>query len=326
MSKKMIGVEIGSDSVKLAVCVNNEVTSMAMETLPENLVRDGKVTSPNAMSNLIKSMCKKNGIRPGPCAFVIPPQLVISHRVTTPLMGEKELMLNLPFEFRDFVGKEGEKYDYDYSVISVNGNSMDIYASAVMKEAIDVYYGILKKAGLTMKIAVPSEMAWLNLIRHAKNEPKNLCILDIGHRSTRVNIFSDNSFVMGKEIELAGQFLDDTIANMQKVDPYVARTHKEANLDNVLASDACYDDYNAIAVEVMKVINYYNYSCSDQGAKLQDIYYCGGTSAIEALRTVILKNTSLTPHNVRRLVGLNDDDTTLPLYCTLAAGAAFQEP
>ena len=33
MSKKMIGVEIGSDSVKLAVCSGGEVNFMAMETL-----------------------------------------------------------------------------------------------------------------------------------------------------------------------------------------------------------------------------------------------------------------------------------------------------
>lgn len=324
MSKKMIGVEIGSDSVKLAVCAGGEVNFMAMETLPDNLVREGKVTSPDAMSNLIKTMCKKNGVRPGPCAFVVPPQIVISHHVTTPIMGHNEMMLNLPFEFRDFVGKDGDKYDYDYTVISANDNSMKVYASAVPKDAMEVFYGILKKAGLTMKAAMPAELAWLNLIRVCKNEPRALCIVDIGHRSTRVTIFCDNHFVMGKDIELAGQLIDETIASAQKVDPFVARAHKEANMDNVLTAENTYDAYYAIATEITKVVNYYNYTNTDPALTLRDIYYCGGSSVIEPLRTVILKSTGLTMHNVRRLAGLNNDETELPLYCTLAAGAAVQ--
>lgn len=325
MAKKMIGIEIGSDSLKLAVCSGTDITDMAIEKLPENLVRDGRVAAPAALSELIRSVCKKNGIRPGPCALVIPGKAVISHHVTVPIMGEKELELNLPFEFRDFVGKDGDKYLYDYSIIRVGDASMDLYASAVPKEAMDKYYSIMKKAGLKLKVAIPAELAWMNLIQLAKNEPKNICIIDIGHYTTRVDIFSDGNFVMGKEIELGGQLIDKAIADTYRIDPYVARARKEANLENVLSDDNVYDAYNSIALEVMKIINYYNYTNPDKSSALRDIYYCGGSAHIEQLRTVILKNTDLTLHNIRRLARLADDESDLPLYCTLAAGAAIQQ-
>ena len=59
MAGKMIGVEIGNDTVKLVVTNGNAVQSMAVQHMPENLVLDGKVASPDAMANVIKEMRKE---------------------------------------------------------------------------------------------------------------------------------------------------------------------------------------------------------------------------------------------------------------------------
>ena len=323
MASKIIGVEIGSDTVKLAVVSGGAVKTMAVERMPENLVREGKVTAPAAMSDFIKNMCREHGIRPGPCALVLPQQIVIAHKVIMPVMNEKELLLNLPFEFRDFVGKDTSKYDYDYSVLSVHDKVMELYAAAVRREVVEDYYSILRKAGLTLKVAMPVEMAWLNLIRSVDTEPDTVCIVDVGHNITRVNIFANGHYEMGKDIEMGGQLLDQTIADYLQVDPYVARTRKEANLDNVLVSAGCYDAYGALSVEVMKIVNFYR-SSAENGTKLNDIYYCGGSSLIESLRTAILKRTDLTMHHIRRFVVAPDIDDDTVLRCALAAGAAMQ--
>ena len=325
MASKMIGIEIGSDTLKLAVVSGGLVKTMAVERMPENLVREGKVTAPAAMSAFLKEMCKKNGIRGGNCAIVLPSQQVISHRVSMPAMSEAELKLNLPFEFRDFVGKDSAKYSYDYVITSVKDNTMELYAVAVRKDVVEDYYAILKKAGLTLKLAMPVEMAWQNLVMKAANEPKKVCIVDVGHNITRVGIYENGQFAMGREIEMGGQLLDETIADRQKVDPYVARVRKEANMDKVLGSDYCGDVYNALAMEIMKIISFYSYSESSEGPKLRDVYCCGGCSAIEGLRTAIIKSTELTMHHAKRLVPLGDVNFELTQYCALAAGAALQD-
>ncbi len=326
MASKMIGIEIGSDTVKLAVVSGGKVKTMAVERMPENLVREGKVTAPAAMSSFLRTMCKKNGIYGGSCALVLPGKQVINHRITLPVMSEDELMLNLPFEFRDFVGKEGSKYTYDYVITSVKDNTMELYAAAVRKDVVESYYNILRKAGLTLKIAMPVEMAWNNLVLKAEKEPEQICIVDIGHNMTHVGIYVGRQFVMGREIEMGGQMLDETIADKQKVDPYVARVWKESNAENVLNNELCGDVYNALAMEIMKIVSFYGYSDEAEGAKLQDIYCCGGSSTIEELRTAIIKSTELTMHHIKRLVPLDEGvDTELTQYCAIAAGAALQD-
>jgi type IV pilus assembly protein PilM len=260
MANKMIGVEFGSSTLKMAVCSGNQVKKMAVEKMPEDLVREGRVTSPAAMTQFLKDMMKENGIRGGSCAMVLPSSLVLGHHVTMPAMNHNELMLNLPFEFRDFVGKDGAKFDYDYSVLGVHDNVMDLYAAAVRKDVTEQYYSIFKKAGLTLKIATPAEMAWCNLIANAPNLPKKLCVVDIGHNITRVNIFVDGNFVMGKDIDMAGALLDQTIADNQQIDAHAARTRKEANMNKVLSAEFMNDAYQTMAIEVMKIVNFFNYS------------------------------------------------------------------
>ncbi len=325
VTSRMIGVEFGSNTMKMALCAGGEIKKMAVQRMPEDLVREGRVTSAPAMTEFLKTMMKENGIRPGNCALVLPSQVVISHHVTMPLMSENELKLNLPFEFRDFVGKDGAKYDYDYSVLSVKDNVMELYAAAVRKDVVEEYYSIFKKAGMTLKIAIPAEMAWRNLIDQTENAPKKLAIVDVGHNTTRVNIFVNGDFVMGKDIEMAGALFDETIAADQQVDSYVARTRKEANMNYVLSSDSVNDAYQALAIEVMKTVNFFAYSDHSEGGHLEHIYYCGGSSVIEPLRVAMLKATGMTLHHVHRLVPMGDVVSDQALYCALAAGAAIQK-
>ena len=325
MAHRMIGVEIGSNTLKMAVSVGGTIRQMAAEKMPEDLVREGRPTSAPAMVDFLKTMMKRNGIRGGNCAMVLPSQLVIAHQVTMPLMNEAELKLNLPFEFRDFVGKDGAKFDYDYSVMSVKDNVMELYAAAVRKDVVEDYYSIFKKAGLTLKIATPAEMAWRNLVEAQPNLPKKLCIVDIGHSVTRVNVYVDGNFVMGKDIEMAGALIDQTIADNQQLDVFAARTRKEANMNKILSSEFLNDAYQMLAIEVMKIVNFFNYSDKTEGGPLEHLYYCGGSSVIEPLRTCLLKATGMTLHHIYRLVELDGASADQALYCALAAGAASQK-
>ena len=325
INSRMIGVEFGSNTLKMAVCSGGTVKKMIVERMPEDLVREGHVTSPTAMTAFLKTMMKENGVRGGNCALVLPSQIVFGHHVSMPVMSESELKLNLPFEFRDFVGKDGAKFDYDYSVMGVQDNVMELYAAAVRKEAVEQYYSIFKKAGLNLKIATTSEMAWRNLIAADSNLPRKLCVVDIGHSTTRVNFFVDGNFVMGKDIDLAGAFIDQTIADVQQIDNFAARTRKEANMNKVQSAEFLNDAYQALAIEVMKIINFFNYSDTAEGGPLEHLYYCGGSSVIEPLRTCLMKATGMTLHHVHRLVKLDGASVEQALYCALAAGAGIQK-
>ena len=324
MASKMLGIEIGTDSLKMSLVKKGTVTAMAVERLPDHLVQEGRVISPATMSQFIKTMLKKYKLPKGDCALVLPPQVVVAQRLTMPVMTEAELKLNLPYEFRDYVGKDSTEYDFDYIVVGMRDGVMDLYAAAVRHQLVEDYYAIFKKAGLTLKLAMPAEMAWLNIISLAENAPKKLCIIDIGHRTTRVNIFENGNYVMGKDIEYAGQLLDETIAAELNIDSHAGRTHKETNNKKVHSADFLQGAYSTVAMEIMKTLSFFNYSSSSEDGELQDLYYCGGCSSIEPLRIAIVKATGMTPHHICRLLNMDETPSDMALSCALAAGAALQ--
>ena len=325
MALKMIGIEIGSDTLKMAVCVGGVVKKVAVARMPEELVMEGRITSTTAMVEFLKTTMKANRISGGACALVIPSQHVISHRFTMPAVSDEELRLNLPFEMRDFVGKESDQYIYDYVITNMKDNVLSVYSAAVRKDVMEEFYATFKKAGLTLKIAVPVEMAWMNLLARVPNLPPKVCIVDVGYAYTRVNIFENGNFVMGKSIERGGALIDECIASALDVDRYEARARKESNDDKILAEKFCQDAYQDLTIEIMKVLNFYAYSDSNSEVPLEHLYYSGGCSQIEALRTALLKGTDLVQHHAYQLVNMGDNVSDLALYCALAAGATCQQ-
>ena len=324
MASKSIGIEIGSDTLKMTVVQGSKVLLMAAERLPDHLIQDGRVLSPETMSSFIKQMRKNHHIPGGQCAMVLPPQFVIGLQLSLPVMKEEELLLNLPFEFHDYVGKGDDVYNYDYIIRDVHDNIMDIYAVAVRHDLVEEYWNIFKKAGLDLKVAIPQEMAWLNLIGEAKDVPEKLAIVDIGHNSTRINIFDKDNFVMGKGVEFAGQLFDETIAAEMKMDPHAARSRKEGNIDDILNAEFMQQPFGAVAIEVMRTVSFYNYSLSPEQEPLKDVYFCGGSANIEILRTAITNATELNLHPIDQLLNTKDDDASMALRCALCVGAAIQ--
>ena len=324
MAATILGIEIGAATIKFAEVRGNSLVRAASYPLPDNLIRDGMVTSPDGLVDTLKEAKKELGLKNGPCALVIPSQAVIAHQITMPLMSEADVALNLPFEFRDFVGKDSDKYLYDYSVLSIQqpagkqGGTMELYAAAVENKLMEDYYTWLKKAGFTMKVAIPGEMAWENLIRQSPSEPKEVCVVDMGATHTNVSIYRDGHFVMGKDIDIGGVTLDQVIAGEYRLDARQARNYKEMEPEEYLS--CCTDTMNDLAVEVMRVVNFYSYHT--EGAALRDIYLCGG-SVTEGLRTAVLKATDLQLHHICRLVpgGVENPATA---RCAIAAGAAMQ--
>lgn len=326
MAQKIIGIDIGSDNLKLAVCSGGVVKKVAIAHFPEDLIMEGKVTSVPALVEFIKTTMKDNHIAPGLCAMVIPSQLVIAHRFTVPPVSDSELRMNLAFEFKDFVGKDADDYIYDYAITEATENELSVYACAVRKSVMDEYHSLFKKAGLTLQVATPVEMAWLNLINAKTDLPKKLCIVDFGHSSTRVSIFSDGNFVMGKNIEKGGALFDETIISTHGVDRYEARARKEANKDNILSESVCQESYQDLTIEIMKALNFYAYSDTSEGGALSHLYYCGGSSKIAPLLATLLKGTGIEQYHISELLNMGDIDADMALQCALAAGAAMQKP
>lgn len=91
LMKKIVGIDIGGSSVKLAYFAGSTLKKAAMAPLPDNMVADGRILSMDAMADFLRQAARDNGIPLTNAAVVLPSTEVFTRELTMPAMTEQQL-------------------------------------------------------------------------------------------------------------------------------------------------------------------------------------------------------------------------------------------
>ncbi len=308
---KIVGFDIGENSVKMAYFAGRSLKKAVRVELPDAMVSEGRILSMDAMADFLRDAAKGHGIPLTNAALVLPGSEVYTRIITLPAMTEQQLSYNLPYEFHDFLTQEKSKYFFDYAVRRIdcgeNGEprEMELFACAMLKAKVEAYRAMLRRAGFRLRVLAPTECAYGALIgaylrrSGSGDDDVDRCIVSIGHRSTHLYIFRGALFDSRREIDIGGRLLDELIAEHCGVDIHVAHSYKHSNYNGVLNADYARESYNRVAVEVVKAVNFYNYNNRDR--ELRDLYVVGG-GGVEPLLRTIGEATKLALHPVSELL------------------------
>ena len=311
MAKKILGIDLGHDTLKLALINGKTVEKTVAEPIPMNLIQDNKVVSEESMGELLRDTMKRNGIHCTQAAFVFQNENVFSRTIKMPKMSADQLAVNLPYEFSDFITDEPQKYVYDYAMLpdiwkkqddeeEQDKDSMNLMAVAVPKDHLDSVRRILKKAGLNLVKAAPTMSSLISLIREKGEVGKEYCILDLGHMAIRMHIFKGERYEVTRTLDVGLSILDDVIAENLNVDVHLAHTYLTSNYENCQNSEFCMSAYDNIATELVRALNFYRFSNPD--SNLEDVYLIGGGMQNEPLREVIRQSLDMNVHHGRELL------------------------
>ena len=331
MSKSLLGLDIGNSAIKFAVADEGRVHQMVVLTLPQDLIKDDRIVSRDAVAQEIRAALKKNHISKRHVALVLPSERAIVRRFVVPYMTAEQLRVNLPYEFHDFIQEDKDLFFYDYAVADVqkdeegNLSGLELVAAAVRKETIAVFRDVFHKAGLKLDRAVPDCLVYANLIRNYErthsDHPAEYCIVDMGCRAIRMHMFRGTIYETTRIIDLGGSSLGMLIADAFSVDPHLAADYMKTNHEGAQEIQVCQDLYGKVAVELMRAINFYGFNTPD--SDLRDIYFGGGLTHIKPMMETILRDLDLNVHSVTELLpaGGDEDDAVL---CAAAVGALLQ--
>lgn len=215
MAKTVLGIDVGYDSLKLALVKGRQVKKTAVVPMPNSLIRAGRVVSVETMGDLLRTAMKQNGLRCDRAALALPNETVFIRNVTMPIMTEDQLKYNLPFEFRDYITDELKGYVFDYAMIGVKqaeesseaaeaelaGGAMELMAVAAPKSLLDESREYLHKAGMKLVKAAPTVSCFINLIRKSgAPADTEYCILDLGYQAIRMYMFRGDRHIVTREI------------------------------------------------------------------------------------------------------------------------------
>lgn len=329
MSRSIVGLDFGSCSLKAAVCDGGKITRLVEEPMPDQLVRAGVVTSPEAMADFLRKTLRANRINVRRAAVILPASQVFVQLSELPFMTQNQLKLNLPYEFRDFIAENRDNYFYDYAVIETvrdgagEPRTLRLIAAAVSKDVVRTYDSLCRWAGLKLVTAIPVEMAYTNILRHSVEQdgPREICIVDCGHVGQRIYFYSGGSFETAKEGEQGGTGIDAMLADLLNTDIHIAHVRKEADAQGELELPEVRSYFQDSLRDVQRAVNFYHFSNPDR--QLEAAYYCGGGGRLPFVREELEAMIGLRPRPVTSLLGhLPDQDKAIS--CAAAIGAAIQ--
>jgi len=328
MRKMMIGFDIGACTLKLAKWDGAAVVSTLVVPMPDNLVKNGVIVSYSAMADFIKETVREHHFKGRNCAVILPAAHAFLRQVTLPAMTVEQLRVNLPYEFRDFLTMDKDKYFYDYAVYALlrdedgTPQQLDLTAAAVPKEVIAEYREMFRQAGLRLRTAIPVECAYANLLRAHGAEGREFSLLDLGHTASRLYIYNETRFEAARVIDVGMISLDEAIADVMSVDQHIAQTYKVTNHQNVQTLEGAQSIYGSIALDTRKAVNFYGFN--NRESNLQELWCSGGGVNIPALVEAIGQAVELSIHDVAELLPPAAEGVENLSVCAAAVGAAIQ--
>ncbi|MCR4771722.1 MAG: pilus assembly protein PilM [Oscillospiraceae bacterium] len=310
MAKTYLGIDVGHDMLKLALVRGGVVKKTAAVPMPLNLLREGHVTSTEALGELIAKTIRENRIRAGNGAVILSGDVCYLRTVAMPRMNAEQLAYNIPYEFSDYITGELKSYIFDYAVVpplpvsaegavpedaeapagDENGeNRMQLLLSAVPSAVMDDWRAVMRKAGLKLAKAAPAECAYLALIRDYERRTGERdaehCILDLGFRAIRMYMFRGPRHIATRVLDIGLSSLNDIIAEQKGVDRQLAHTYLLTDFENVQSAPYCRAAYDSISVELMRALNFYRFSNPD--SSVNECWLGGGGAEIMPLRDSI---------------------------------------
>lgn len=349
MAKLITGIDIGAERLKMAVCSDQGVVQVAVEEVPESLVRDGRVTSFEAMAEVVRTAARKNKINAKDCALALHSRDVFTRRITVPAMTVEELSLNLPFEFRDYIADDKGKYNFDYAVLGMKRDAagepveMDILAAAVPSETIEAYTAMLRRAGFRLKSAAPDIMAYANLIAAFEKRrppapapapgdgaesdpaypaPKDYCFLDVGYDNTKVYLFPGGKYEVTRIVEFGVGLLATAVADYFSVDEGMARTYLTSDYEGAQLIEPCLNLYERLGVEVARIVSFFNFNYPN--SQLDVLHYCGSGAGIAPLIDALSDHVSVDLVDINAVMPASSVPPDSLRDCPAAVGIALR--
>jgi type IV pilus assembly protein PilM len=207
MAKKLnsvLGIDIGSRSIKIAELKGQGnqpvISAMGMIDTPEGAVDHTGVFNADAVAAALKQVCASSGVSvPNVVVSIAGQASVLVRTLEVPRMSANELSehmqweisRNIPFAESTVLSDFKQLEDEDPS-----SQNMDVVMAISPQSAVDTLLACVKKAGKqVMAIDVePLCFARSLHVTQSLGDKDVVCIVDIGHKTTAINIYRGKMF------------------------------------------------------------------------------------------------------------------------------------
>jgi type IV pilus assembly protein PilM len=220
--KEMIGLDIGSHSIKLVglqmTSKGSFLTHAGIKEIPYGDQRD----DPTFISETIKALYREAGLKPGKVNLALSGVDIHIRRIALPSMPKSELREALRWEMKSYLPFPVESAQIDYltigEIIDKDLKKLDLIAVACPRQLVDRFLAIAEGAGLRpIHLSVGPFALWnfLATLGHLEKEGV-IGLVDLGAGKTGIYLFQDGILEFSREVTPGG--MDLTLAITEGMD------------------------------------------------------------------------------------------------------------
>jgi type IV pilus assembly protein PilM len=219
-SKQIVGLDIGSSSIKAALLRplrkgGYELVSLGIEQLSPDCIVDGVVISKIPVSDAINRIFTQQAIKDRRVATSVSGHSVIVKKISLPVQSEEDLAESIRWEAEQYIPFDIADVHLDYQVLGENATSgqLDILLVAVKKEKITDHTSVISMAGKSPVVVDVDAFALQNAyeLNYEPTTRATVALLDIGASIMTINIVSGKDFLFTRDVGVGGRQYTDFI-------------------------------------------------------------------------------------------------------------------
>lgn len=227
----VLGIDIGTANIKVAQISHKGqpfLETYGMVNITHQLGGKADDLAIQEMARVIRTLLNKARVTTKRCVISFPNSSVFTSVIELPKMTQAELASAVEFEAKKYVPLALSDVDLSWEVLASNNPaavSVKVLLTAVPKQVTRNYMRVLELAGLQPMVG---EIEALALIRSLIGEQSvNCVIIDIGARSTGLNITENGFLRLSRNLNVGGDTITTKIAESLRVSRLRAEQFKK---------------------------------------------------------------------------------------------------
>jgi len=299
-NKSMVGVDIGSSSVKAVELQGKngdfQLVSLGYEGLPPDSVVDGQIMELNSVSSAIANIFNEHKIKTTKVAAGVNGHSVIVKNIVLPQMTEDELQESFAWHAEEHIPFDISDVNLDYHVTGSTPDAIHVLLAACKRDKIANLKQTIQLAGKQPTVIDVDAFALQNCyeLNYDPQPGQVVALLNVGASTTNINILSGNRSVFTRDASFGGnqytsllqKELGLTFDQAERVKRGMPLPEGVEARETAPILDTVSD---ILALEIQKTMDFYRATVEDGESAVQKILISGGGSKLTGLVDFLAK-------------------------------------
>lgn len=292
--KNLVGLDIGSSSVKAVELQNRrgtvELVSLGYENLPSDTIVDGQIMELNNVSNVVSNIFREHQIKTDRVVAGVSGHSVIIKNIVVPQMTEEELEESIDWHAEEHIPFDIADVSLDYEITGRTHDALQVLMAACKRDKIANVKQAIQLAGKQPAIIDVDAFALQNCyeVNYQPAPGQVVALLNIGAATMNINILNGTKSVFTRDVSVGGNQYTGLLqkelglpfeqAEAVKRGLPLPEGTEEREIQPILETVS-----DILALEISKTMDFYRATAEEGESAVQMILISGGGSKLPGL-------------------------------------------